>query len=324
MKHTTGASASAPTATRPAASDVTANAQGHDACTPAASTRGHIVFRKVGKTFAAEALGVDLRKELSSSEVADIEAGLAEYGVVIFRDQDLDEAHQTVFIRHFGPDRNARFREVAGANPMFIDVGTVDDQGQPIRPNSPQGEYLLANRLWHTDGSFLERPIRLTGLLARELPPRPPPTEYADMRAAWNALPRERQAELEHLQVLHSVLRSREQTGFTADKFDPQTLKDHPPVVHPLVRTHPHNGRKSLYLASHASHIADWPVERGRALIEELIAFATRPQFVYSHAWKLHDLVMWDDRWTMHRATPYDEPHPRKMRQCAVHEVEPV
>jgi mannose-6-phosphate isomerase-like protein (cupin superfamily) len=119
--------------------------------------------------------------------------------------------------------------------------------------DSARGQYLLANRLWHTDGSFLERPIRLTALLARELPPRPPPTEFADMRAAWDALPRERQAELEGLRVVHSIVRSREQMGFTAEKFDAQTLKGHPAVEHPLVRTHPANGRKSLYLASHAS-----------------------------------------------------------------------
>lgn len=291
---------------------------------PAPSSPSATAFRKIGQTFVGEASGIDLRNPLSVSQVAQIEAAFAEYGVLIFRQQDLDIPQQTTFIRHFGPDRNAGFKEVAGANPMFIDVGNVDDQGKPIRTDSPQGEYLLANRLWHTDGSFLERPIRLTGLLARELPPQPPPTDYADMRAAWNALSRARQAELEHLQVVHSILRSREQTGFTAEKFNAQTLRDHPPVTHPLVRTHPLNGRKSLYLASHASHIVGWPLEQGRALIEELIAFATQPRFVYSHSWRLHDLVMWDDRWTMHRATPFDEPHPRKMRQCAVHEIEPV
>lgn len=281
-------------------------------------------YRIVGQTFAAEASGIDLRSKLSASQVAGIEAALAEYGVVIFHDQDLDADQQIAFIRNFGPDRNAGFKEVAGANPIFVDVGNVDDQGRPIPKEGAQGAYLLANRLWHTDGSFLERPIRLTGLLARELPPQPPPTEYANMRAAWNALSSERQAELEPLQVVHSILRSREQTGFTADKFSAQTLRDHPPVAHPLVRTHPLNGRKSLYLASHASHIVGWPLEQGRALIEQLIAFATQPQFVHSHEWRLHDLVMWDDRWTMHRATPYDDLHPRKMRQCAVHEVEPV
>src|SRR5438105_4718396 len=230
-------------------------------------------FVKLGQTFAAEASGFDLAKPLSAADVEAIEQGLAQYGVVVFRDQDLDVPQQTAFIRNFGPDRNAGFKEVAGANPMFVDVGTVDDQGLPIPLDSARGQYLLANRLWHTDGSFLERPIRLTALLARELPPRPPPTEYADMRAAWGALPRERQAELEDLRVAHSIVRSREQMGFTADKFDAQTLKQHPAVEHPLVRTHPANGLKSLYLASHASHIVGWPFERGRALVEELIAF---------------------------------------------------
>ena len=110
----------------------------------------------------------------------------------------------------------------------------------------------------------------------------------------------------------------------TAGKFNPETLQSRPPATHPLVRAHPWNGRKSLYLASHASHIVGWPQEKGRALIEELIAHATQPRFVYSYPWELHDLVMWDDRWTMHRATPYDGPHPRKMRQCAVLETEPV
>jgi alpha-ketoglutarate-dependent 2,4-dichlorophenoxyacetate dioxygenase len=281
-------------------------------------------FTKLGQTFAAEAHGFDLTRPLTPADVAQIEHGLGEFGVVVFRGQDLDEAAQTAFIRHFGPDRNAGFKEVAGANPMFVDVGNVDSRGNPIAPDSPHGAYMLANQLWHTDGSFLEKPIRLTGLLARELPPRPPATEYADMRAAWNALAPERQAELDNLQVVHSILRSREQMGFTLDKFDAQTLRDHPAVTHPLVRTHPANGRKSLYLASHASHIVGWPLERGRALVEELIALATQRRFVYAHAWKLHDLVMWDDRWTMHRATPYDEPYPRKLRQCAVHELEAV
>jgi alpha-ketoglutarate-dependent 2,4-dichlorophenoxyacetate dioxygenase len=281
-------------------------------------------FVQLGRTFAAEASGFDLRAPLSAAHVEAIEQGLAQYGVVVFRDQNLDVPQQTAFIRNFGPDRNAGFKEVAGANPMFVDVGTVDDAGKPIPLDSARGQYLLANRLWHTDGSFLERPIRLTALLARELPPRPPPTQYADMRAAWDALPRERQAELDGLRVVHSIVRSREQMGFTAEKFDARTLKDHPSVEHPLVRTHPANGRKSLYLASHASHIVGWPLERGRALVEELIAFATQPRFVYEHTWRLHDMVMWDDRWTMHRATPYDDPHPRKMRQAAVHETQAV
>ncbi len=284
----------------------------------------NIHLEAVAPTFVARAQGIDLRDPPTSAQVEQIEDALAQYGVLIFPVQALDEIAQDRFIRCFGPGRNGTFKEAAGGNPNFIDVGTVDDQGAPIPRDSARWEYMLANRLWHTDGSFNERPIRITALLARELPPVPPPTQFADMRAAWEALGPARQAQLDGLRVVHSILRSREQTGMTPEKFDPQTLATHPPSVHPLVRTISRNGKKSLYLASHASHVEGWPVEEGRALITELIAFATQDQFVYSHPWKLHDFVMWDDRWTMHRATPYDGPHPRKMRQCAVFETEPV
>ncbi len=281
-------------------------------------------LRRIGKTFVAQATGYDLRQPLTPTQVAEVEAALAEHGVLVFGGQPLDETQQYAFIKSFGPTTVATLKEIAGNNQNFFDVGTVDDEGKPIAGDSVKGEYLRANRLWHTDGSFNQPPIRLTALLARELPPVPPPTEYADMRAAWDALPASRQAQLEHLMVEHSVLRSREQTGMTAEKFTSDTLQTRKPVSHPLVRTHPANGRKSLYLASHASHIIGWPLEKGRALVEELIAFATQERFVYSHPWQVHELVMWDDRWTMHRATAYDGPHPRKMRQCSVRELEPV
>ncbi len=287
-------------------------------------TETTIRFERIGRTFVARATSIDLRQAPTPAQVAAIEAGLAEYGVIVFGGQPIDEVQQYAFIKSFGQPTVATLKEIAGANHNFFDVGTVDDDGKPIAHDSVRYEYLMANRLWHTDGSFNQPPIRLTALLARVLPPVPPPTEYADMRAAWNALPPARQAKLDGLQVVHSVLRSREQMGMTAEKFSSETLTTRKPVEHPLVRTHPGNGRKSLYLASHASHVVGWPFEEGRALIEELIAFATQPQFVYSHPWEVHDLVLWDDRWTMHRATPYDAPHPRKMRQCSVRETEPV
>jgi alpha-ketoglutarate-dependent 2,4-dichlorophenoxyacetate dioxygenase len=227
----------------------------------------------------------------------------------------MDPAQQEAFIRHFGPERPPLFKELAGSKTL-IDVGTVDDEGKLIGKDTVQGAYNLANRLWHTDGTFLELPIRLTGLLARELPPVPPPTEYANMRAAWDALPAARQAELEGLQVIHSVVRSREQVGFTADKFAPETLKRFPPVPHPLVRIHPFNRRKSLYLASHASHIDGWPVADGRLLLLDLNTHATQPGFVYSHTWRVGDLLIWDNRCTMHRGRPHDETKPRDLRRA--------
>jgi len=281
-------------------------------------------FQKLGNTFVAQARGFDLSKKLMPEQIHQIESALAEFGVLVFPNQPMNPIEQNAFICQFGPERPSLFKEVAGGSKTLIDVGTVDDNGNLLDQNSLQGAYNLANRLWHTDGTFLKLPIRLTGLLARELPPIPPPTEYADMRAAWNSLSHQQQSDLKDLKVIHSVVRSREQVGFTADKFTPETLKVLPPVVQPLVRIHPFNRHKSLYLASHASHIEGWPLEKGRRLIEELIIYATKPQFTYSHNWRQDDFVLWDDRWTMHRATPYDGPHPRKMRQCAVHEIEPI
>ena len=142
------------------------------------------------------------------------------------------------------------------------------------------------------------------------------------VRAAWDALPPAMQHEAEQLSVVHSIAWSREQIGFR--DISPESLKLRPPVVHPLVRTNPITDRKSLYLASHASHPVGWPEKEGRAYIHALVAHATQPQFVYSHAWCADELVMWDDRWTMHRATPYDGAHPRKLRWCGAVELQPV
>src|SRR5690606_21492725 len=154
-----------------------------------------------------------------------------------------------------------------------------------------------------TDLSFVRSRARITVLSARELPANPPPTEFADMRAAWDALSPERQAELEHLQVEHSILVSRAKTGYTA--FTEQERSLLPPVTQPLVRVHPRSGRKSLYLASHASHILGWPQDKGQALLAELIEHATQPQFVFAYQWQPFDVLIWDDSTTMHRATPF-------------------
>jgi alpha-ketoglutarate-dependent 2,4-dichlorophenoxyacetate dioxygenase len=281
-------------------------------------------LKQVGRTFAAEATGIDLRQPIDEETRDDIEDALAQYGVVAFRGQQLNDDQQQAFIQMFGPPVVAKIKELVTSHPHFLDIGTVDAQGRPIEQGSAQGMYMLANSLWHTDGSQAQPPIRLTALHARELPSEPPPTEYADMRAAWEALSPERQAQLENLQAVHSIFWSREQIGMKAADFSEETRAEMKPVVHPLVRTNPRTGRKSLYLASHASHIVGMPLEEGRALIQELIAFATQPQFVFAYAWTPNDLVMWDDRWTMHRATPYDRPQPRKLRWCGVRELEPV
>lgn len=284
----------------------------------------NLKFEQIGKTFVALVSDIDLRNQIDGEQQSKIEAGLGQYGVLIFRNQQIGDDQQQAFIEKFGPPVATTLKELATGHPHFYDIATVDGDGKPIPEDSARGLYLLANQLWHTDGSQNQPPIRLTALHARVLPPKPPPTEFADMCAAWDALPENRKAGLEGLIVEHSIYWSREKMGMSIESFSSETRAQRKPVTHPLVRTHPGTGRKSLYLASHASHVIGWPIEKGRALIEQLIEFATQPQFVYSVEWQPHDLVMWDDRWTMHRSTPYSDPHPRKMRWCAVRELEAV
>jgi alpha-ketoglutarate-dependent 2,4-dichlorophenoxyacetate dioxygenase len=280
--------------------------------------------KRIGNTFAAEVHGLDLRQGIDADLAAEIDHALATHGVLVFRSQPLDDDAQQAFIEKFGPPVVTQLKEIASGHPHFYDVGTVDSEGNPIDADSVKGQYLLANQLWHTDGSQNQPPIRLTALHARVLPPMPPPTEYADMRAAWDDLPSQTKDEIDGLQVEHSIYWSRMKIGMSMDDFSEETRAARKPVQHPLVRVHPLNGLKSLYLASHASHVLGWPVDKGRALVERLTEHATQPKYVYAHQWEPNDLVMWDDSWTMHRATPYQEKHPRMMRWCGVRELEAV
>ena len=281
----------------------------------------------LGRTFAAEAQQIDLRQPLTASQVEAIEQALADHGVVVFRNMPLNDDQQQTFIERFGPPSEVKLSELKtakSAHPHFFDVSTVEDDGSKIDPDSARGMYLRANLLWHTDGSQAQPPIRLTALSARQLPVRPPDTEYADMRAAYDALSPARKAQVENMQVEHSIFYSRSKMGMKMSDWTADAMSKRPPVVHPLVRTNSRTGRKSLYLASHASHVIGLPVEEGRALIEELTGHATQPQFVYSHKWQDDDLVMWDDSWTMHRAVPYEGDEPRVLRWSGVRETQAV
>ena len=284
----------------------------------------NVEFERIGRTFAARVHGVDLARGIGPKEVEALEEGLARNGVLVFEDQRIEDDAQQAFIQQFGPPHQAVLKEIASNHPHFYDIGTVDFEGTPRAKDSIADLYMRANLLWHTDGAQNQPPIRLTALHARVLPPEPPPTEYADMHAAWEALSPEMQRSLEGLLVEHSIYRSRELMGMKRSDFSEESLRARKPVQHPLIRTNPRTGWRSLYLASHASHVIGWPLEKGRQLLDELIAHATQPRFVYSHAWSLHQLVMWDDSWTMHRATPYEGSHPRHLRWCGVRELEAV
>nr|WP_047167554.1 TauD/TfdA family dioxygenase [Sphingomonas sp. Y57] len=261
------------------------------------------IIAKSEKGFGASVRGLDLTKDPQKHR-EDLEAALAIFSVLHLQDQDLSDQDQLTLSGLFGtlnisfldPEKrrtsDLRLNEVSNLRPG----GTVQRAGDPA-------DYADTNLLWHTDLSFKRPSARLTFLNARELPGVPPPTEYCDMRAAWDALPVARQVALEGLEVEHSAIWARSRTGFT--EFSDRERAKVPPVRHPLVRTHHRSGRKSLYLSSSGSHIIGWPVDEGRALLEDLMRFATQDEFLYRHEWKRYDLLIWDDSTTVHRAVPF-------------------
>ncbi|HVM79248.1 MAG TPA: TauD/TfdA family dioxygenase [Stellaceae bacterium] len=266
-----------------------------------------IAVRPLHPTLGAEVLGVDLRNPLPAADFAEIEAIFNRYAVLVFPRQLLTDEQQMAFSRRFGPlETNPSYAgNKLRLRPEIADISNIDYEGNIQPLDAPKRLFSLGNHLWHTDSSFKHVPARCSLLSAREVPPSGGETEFADLRAAYDALPEERKRQLDGLVLEHSIYRSRSLIGFA--EFDKEIYKKLPPVRQMLVRRHPGSGRMSLYLAAHASHVIGWPVEEGRRLIEELIAFATQPQFVYSHRWTVGDLVMWDDRCTMHRGRPYDE-----------------
>lgn len=275
-----------------------------------------------GHGFAAEVHRIDLARGIDALQTEAIEQALADYGVLAFRRQPLDDAQQQRFIACFGPPVVDPRGEPGSRWESSPQLGDAHAGG--FAADHAPGMCLHTDRHWHTDGSQVQPPVRLTALSARQLPPSPPPTEFADMRAAWSALSPKVKACIDKLVVEHSIVYSRAKLGMNLADLSEAGRQCGHAVAHPLVRTHPRTGRKSLYLASHASHIVGRPVEEGRALIDELTVFATQRKFVYVHEWQPNDLVMWDDSWTMHRSTPHPEPQSPVMRWCGVRELAPV
>jgi alpha-ketoglutarate-dependent 2,4-dichlorophenoxyacetate dioxygenase len=235
-----------------------------------------------------------------------------------------DEEH-IAFAGSFGPLQRQTIVATLGSKlrlkyPQLIDVGNLAVDGSILPEDDRRRAFNRGNLLWHSDASFDANRAVFSMLSAHAVPPEGADTEYADMRAAYEALPDRRKAEIEDLVAEHSIWYSRALGGMSATADEQKTR---PPAQHKLVHVHPGSGRKALYLASHASHIVGWPIEKGRALLDELTAFATRPQFVYRHAWRPGDLVVWDNQCTMHRGTPFDDTrYPRDMRRATTLEME--
>jgi alpha-ketoglutarate-dependent 2,4-dichlorophenoxyacetate dioxygenase len=282
-------------------------------------------FGKLHPCFVAEVGPLDLRRVDDPATLAEIRAGMDEYAVLVFHDQPFtDEEHLTFAQRldgvlHTKLGISALQKNRLG-NEALGDISNLDASGEVMRSDDRRRMYGLGNRLWHTDASFQDPPGRYSMLSAKVVPPVAADTEFADMRAAYDALPAEMKATCEGLRVHHSIAYSRQTLGFEFSSSEAEALKG---AVHPLIRTIPRSGRRSLYLASHASRIVDWPVPEGRLLLRDLIEHATQPAFVYRHRWHVGDLVIWDNRATMHRARPFDDAkYRRELRRVTTLDVE--
>src|SRR5215813_13046217 len=277
--------------------------------------------RQIGPCFAAEVDGVDLTKPLSDEEIAGIHDGMNRYAVLVFHDQPLDDDHQLAFTKSLGEIEHAIGTSLRAADEYrlptsFADVSNLDQHHQVFARDDRRRLFAIGNRLWHSDSSFKAIPAMYSLLHARGIPSKGGNTEFADMRAAYDALDDETKAEVEPLICEHSQIYSRQQLGFT--DFTDEERARFAPVLQRLVRTHPSTGRKSLYLSSHAGGIVGWPVPEARAFLRDLVEHATQREFVYVHRWRVGDLVMWDNRRTMHRARPFPVHEPRDMRRTTL------
>ncbi|MFN0317218.1 MAG: TauD/TfdA dioxygenase family protein [Burkholderiales bacterium] len=285
----------------------------------------NLSFTPLHPTFAAEVSPVNLRETHGRDTLEQIRAGMDKYAVLVFRDQAFVGTDQIEFAQRLDGEIHAKTGAAAIAknrfgNEALSDISNVDENGEIFKSSDRRRMYSLGNRLWHTDASFQDPPGRYSMLFSVVVPPVEADTEFADTRSAYDALSDEMKARLEGLKANHSIAHSRQTLGFQFSEKEQDMLKG---AVHPLIRSLPRSGRKALYVASHASTIMDWPVPEARLLLLELMEHATQSRFVYRHSWRVGDLVIWDNRATMHRGRPYDDKkYRRELRRVTTLDIE--
>ena len=276
-----------------------------------------ITIRKLTPVFGAEITGVDLTR-LDDATFEHIEDAFETYSVLVFPNQNLDDDAQIAFSRRFGDLEKTQGHIANNFQVKHVsEITNLDPDGKLMAPDDPRVLYRLGQRNWHSDSSFKRVPAKASLLHARKLPPDGGDTQFASLRAAYDSLPDARKRELEDKVAIHHYAYSRRNGGYalTNEAED----KRFPPVPQAMIRANPVNGRKALYVGSHASHIRGMPEEEGRALLKELLDFATQEQFTYLHHWKVGDLVMYDNRAALHRARPYKiTEHPRILHRTTV------
>jgi len=273
--------------------------------------------------FVAEADGVDLRRPLDTQAAKDIEAAMDRYAVLVFRGQALTEEEQIAFARAFGPLDLGLKKALKRANRLkydeSIDISNIDDRGGVASVATKKMYSQLANQLWHSDSSFQNPPARYSMLHSLTNPGKGGETEFADLRAAWDALPEDLKRKIEGLRSQHYALYSRINLGDT--KWTKEQKNAIPPVEWPIVRTHPGSKRKLLFVGAHATHIVGMHIGEGRLLLAELLEHATQREFVYRHRWRAGDLVVWDNRCVVHRGRRYDYTQRRELRRVSTEDV---
>ena len=282
-----------------------------------------VSIRQIHPVFVGEVEGVDLRRPLTAEEAAAIDAGMDKYAVLVFHGQDITDEQQLAFSANFGEiERPGSATNITKDHERRIradmaDVSNLDRDQRPFARDDRRRMFNLGNQLWHSDSSFRAVPAKYSLLSGRILPSHGGNTEFADMRAAYDALDSATKAEIENLVCEHSLIYSRGQLGFT--ELTAEEKANFKPVRQSLVRVHPVTGRKSLFLSSHIGTIVGWPMPEARAFIRDLIEHATQREFVHAHVWRQHDLVMWDNRQTMHRVRRFDDIHEiRDMRRTTI------
>jgi alpha-ketoglutarate-dependent 2,4-dichlorophenoxyacetate dioxygenase len=279
-------------------------------------------FLPLHPVFAAEGRDIDLSRPIDRATVAEIDAAMNRYAVLAFHDQDLTQDQQLDFTRNFGPldpGRHLAVRQQRRVRPEFADVSNLDETGKVADRNHRRILSNMATRLWHTDSSYKKPAAKFSLLYCSAIPDWGGETEFADMRAAYDALPERLRAETEGRSAEHYVHHSRATLGFAPSAED--IAGAIPPATWPLVRTHAGSGRKLLYIGSHATHVVGLSVPEGRVLLQDLLEHATQRQFVYAHRWRPGDLVMWDNRAVLHRGRRYDLAQPRDMRRSTVEDT---
>jgi alpha-ketoglutarate-dependent 2,4-dichlorophenoxyacetate dioxygenase len=281
-----------------------------------------LLIHQIHPVFVGEVSGVDCREPLGPDVVAAIEAGMDQYAVLVFRDQRVTDEQQLAFTRQFGKLENyatpGHIKKASESRlaPGIADFSNLDRTGGIMSDQDRVWFFKLADRLWHSDSSFRPVPAKYSLLSGRVLPSWGANTEFADMRAAYDALDARTKADVEDLVCLHSLLFSREAIGFTEMTAEEKAAFQ--PVRQPLVRRHPVTGRRSLFLSAHAGAIEGWTIPEARMFLRDLTEFATQPRFVYSHEWRPFDLVVWDNRQTMHRARRFDRNEVRDVRRTTL------